>query len=127
MHNDTRPTVQGKCENLGHIQTRRDERIKLGTCNFCHNRETEQVTEVTGGALAFRACDECLVTIAKSADDIRRQQKIEARRSKAKQDMDDYLANGGQLYNADPNCDHIMDLNNWSGVKCAKCGGWFCY
>lgn len=70
-----RPTVQGKCGNLGHIQTRRDERIKLGTCNFCHNREAEQVTEVTGGSLAFRACDDCLIAIAESVDGIRKSRK----------------------------------------------------
>ena len=30
------------------------------------------------------------------------------------------------LWDADPNCDHnIVAL--WSGIKCSKCGGWFCY
>ena len=70
-----RPTVEGKCENLGAVNTRRDKRIKLGTCNFCNNRETEQVTEVTGGSLAFRACDDCLITIAESVDGIRQERK----------------------------------------------------
>ena len=32
-----------------------------------------------------------------------------------------------KLYSADPNCEHVHDPNNWSGIKCHKCGGWFCY
>ena len=32
----------------------------------------------------------------------------------------------GNLFNADPNCKHEIK-NKWSGVKCVKCGGWFCY
>jgi len=31
------------------------------------------------------------------------------------------------LYNALPSCDHeIVDGDNWSGIKCKKCGGWYC-
>lgn len=30
------------------------------------------------------------------------------------------------LYAADPNCDHYV-YSAWSGVKCARCPGWFCY
>ena len=31
------------------------------------------------------------------------------------------------LYNALPSCEHkIVDGDNWSGIKCAKCGGWYC-
>jgi len=31
------------------------------------------------------------------------------------------------LYNALLSCDHkIVDGDNWSGIKCAKCGGWYC-
>lgn len=30
------------------------------------------------------------------------------------------------LYNADPDCDHDVQPQ-WSGVKCTKCSGWFCY
>lgn len=32
-----------------------------------------------------------------------------------------------ELYDADPNCDHEEDLTCYNGVKCKKCGGWFCY
>jgi hypothetical protein len=32
-----------------------------------------------------------------------------------------------ELYDADPNCKHIIVCNGFSGVKCRKCGGWFCY
>ncbi len=32
----------------------------------------------------------------------------------------------GELYNADPNCKHVLDPN-YSGVRCLKCSGWFCY
>ena len=32
-----------------------------------------------------------------------------------------------ELWDADPNCDHELDENVWSGIKCKKCGGWFCY
>lgn len=32
----------------------------------------------------------------------------------------------GQLFDADPTCNHdIRPL--WSGVRCSKCKGWFCY
>jgi hypothetical protein len=30
------------------------------------------------------------------------------------------------LYDADPNCKHVI-VEEWSGVKCKKCDGWFCY
>lgn len=30
------------------------------------------------------------------------------------------------LYHADPNCEHDVQPQ-WSGVKCTKCTGWFCY
>ena len=32
-----------------------------------------------------------------------------------------------ELFGADPNCNHEEDENCWSGVRCKKCGGWFCY
>jgi len=31
-----------------------------------------------------------------------------------------------ELFNADPNCNHEV-VALWSGVKCSKCSGWFCY
>lgn len=31
-----------------------------------------------------------------------------------------------ELYNADEDCEHEIETQ-WSGVKCKKCGGWFCY
>jgi hypothetical protein len=32
------------------------------------------------------------------------------------------------LYDADPNCKHvIVSGDNYSGIKCSKCRGWFCY
>ena len=35
-------------------------------------------------------------------------------------------ASSHDLLDADPNCQHEIE-NKWSGVKCKKCGGWFCY
>jgi hypothetical protein len=34
-----------------------------------------------------------------------------------------------ELWDADPDCDHEIVDNFWSGggVKCKKCGGWCCY
>ena len=32
----------------------------------------------------------------------------------------------GDLYNADPNCDHNIIDSPGGGVKCTKCTGWFC-
>lgn len=29
------------------------------------------------------------------------------------------------LYNADPNCRHVI-VEKYSGVQCAKCTGWYC-
>lgn len=31
-----------------------------------------------------------------------------------------------ELYDADPNCDHTIEAL-WSGIKCTRCKGWFCY
>ena len=32
------------------------------------------------------------------------------------------------LLNEDPDCEHvIVSGDNYSGIKCAKCPGWFCY
>ncbi len=36
-----------------------------------------------------------------------------------------YYKEEGRLYNADPNCDHDIE-EQWSGVKCRKCPGWYC-
>ncbi len=32
-----------------------------------------------------------------------------------------------ELYDADPNCEHVLDPNCVSGIRCTKCGGWFCF
>lgn len=31
-----------------------------------------------------------------------------------------------ELYDADPECEHETE-EDWSGIVCTKCGGWFCY
>lgn len=31
------------------------------------------------------------------------------------------------LYDGDPTCKHEEIKGNWSGIKCKKCRGWFCY
>lgn len=31
------------------------------------------------------------------------------------------------LFDFRKDCDHEQDPNCWSGIKCRKCGGWFCY
>lgn len=31
------------------------------------------------------------------------------------------------LWDADPNCEHVEEAQSGGGVKCIKCGGWFCY
>lgn len=36
------------------------------------------------------------------------------------------LPDGSELWMADPGCEHDVQ-GQWSGVKCVKCGGWFCY
>ena len=33
----------------------------------------------------------------------------------------------GELFDADPNCKHELILRYGGGVKCRKCGGWYCY
>ncbi len=33
----------------------------------------------------------------------------------------------GTLYDADPNCWHVLDPKCMSGVRCTKCPGWFCH
>lgn len=32
-----------------------------------------------------------------------------------------------ELWDADPNCKHDIKCAAGGGVKCTKCGGWFCY
>lgn len=32
-----------------------------------------------------------------------------------------------ELYQADPKCDHYIIPASGGGIKCIKCGGWFCY
>ena len=32
------------------------------------------------------------------------------------------------LYNADPDCKHVIVSGySSSGIRCSECGGWFCY
>lgn len=31
-----------------------------------------------------------------------------------------------ELYDDDLNCDHDI-VEKYSGLKCSKCGGWFCF
>lgn len=31
-----------------------------------------------------------------------------------------------ELWDADPKCEHDVQAQ-WSGIKCVKCGGWFCH
>jgi len=30
-----------------------------------------------------------------------------------------------ELWNCDPNCHH--EIKGGNGIRCIKCGGWFCY
>ena len=30
------------------------------------------------------------------------------------------------LWGAKEDCDHEVDNNNWDGIKCKKCWGWYC-
>ena len=43
-----------------------------------------------------------------------------------KADKEDELPNfkSEKLFNADPNCQHVV-VARWSGVGCKKCSGWF--
>lgn len=41
--------------------------------------------------------------------------------------FDGILETMAPLYHADPECDHEAVRNQWSGVECRKCGGWFCF
>lgn len=33
----------------------------------------------------------------------------------------------GELWNANPACEHNVVSGSGGGVRCTKCGGWFCY
>lgn len=54
-----------------------------------------------------------------SQEEINKMNQIEYERKDLKSDED-------VLYDADPNCIHEIK-NLWSGIKCKKCKGWFCY
>ena len=32
-----------------------------------------------------------------------------------------------ELWDADPDCEHEIVSASGGGIKCKKCGGWFCY
>lgn len=32
-----------------------------------------------------------------------------------------------ELYDADPECRHNIKCASGGGIKCTKCGGWFCF
>jgi hypothetical protein len=32
-----------------------------------------------------------------------------------------------ELYDADPECEHELDPDCYSGIRCLHCKGWFCY
>jgi hypothetical protein len=32
----------------------------------------------------------------------------------------------GELWDADPQCKHVLDEECHSGIRCIKCGGWYC-
>ena len=32
-----------------------------------------------------------------------------------------------ELWDADESCEHDYAPLGWSGVKCTKCGGWYCF
>ena len=32
----------------------------------------------------------------------------------------------GELWDSDPECKHVLDEECYSGIKCMKCGGWYC-
>ena len=40
-----------------------------------------------------------------------------------KDELEDY----GELFNADPECEHKIVGAPGGGIKCVKCRGWFCY
>jgi hypothetical protein len=31
-----------------------------------------------------------------------------------------------ELHDSDPDCDHEI-VEQWSGIKCTKCNGWYCH
>lgn len=41
--------------------------------------------------------------------------------------LDDVENEEDELWNADPNCKHRIECASGGGVRCVKCGGWFCY
>ena len=42
----------------------------------------------------------------------------------AEQRMNEYEE---ELWDAEPDCDHEIVSASGGGIKCTKCGGWFCY
>lgn len=63
------------------------------------------------------------VTAEEHAEAERKAEEAHAyfRADKARQSL------AAELYGADPDCDHvIVDGDNYSGVKCSKCPGWYC-
>ena len=49
---------------------------------------------------------------------------VKAKRSKSQPKKEVWT--NEELWDADPKCKHKV-VTLWSGVKCTKCGGWYCY
>ena len=75
--------------------------------------------------------DYCLI-VGKKEDKVTRQyypqiwEEVLKVRGHSDKEYEFYDYKAERLYNADPNCKHNVDAQ-WSGVKCTKCSGWFCY
>jgi len=44
-----------------------------------------------------------------------------------KEELEAHQEKIGELWGADPDCWHELDPKMWSGIRCVKCKGWFCY
>lgn len=54
-------------------------------------------------------------------------EELRKRAAEALSDLKKHQAKIGELYDADPNCWHVLDPRCMSGVRCTKCPGWFCH
>ena len=77
----------------------------------------------------FRLCNEIKDYIEKDDEIYKQEKEFIKELEKKEKHQTVYIEYGGKtpLYNALPSCNHeIVGGDNWSGIKCRKCGGWYC-
>ena len=58
-----RPSCEGSAGDLGRVRVRKGSRDDLGGCNFCDDRCSHVIYELSGARLCVRLCPSCLKVV----------------------------------------------------------------